>query len=147
MNPLMKSINQTTRCGILFRDKVFKDIGLKDHQHAYIIHICSQPGITQEKLAFLINVNKSNVARQLSILEKNGLISRQYASDNRKQLCVFPTEKCTALFPIVKEQLKKWQDLILEDFSPQDKELVMSMMTRIADKAMSIIQTMEEDNV
>ena len=41
--------------------------------HTYILNVCRNPGISQEALSQLIFVNKSNVARQLAVLEEKGM--------------------------------------------------------------------------
>lgn len=143
MEPIMKSINQTARCAIIYRNQTLEAYGLQDHQHAYIIHVCQTPGISQEILSQHINVNKSNVARQLLQLEKRGLIYRDYAPNNRKQLCVYPTESCLSIYPKVKEHLIKWQNYLLEDFSDDEKKILCEMMSKVMQKAILYTQNPE----
>lgn len=139
----MKSINQTARCAITYRNKAFEAYGIQDHQHAYILHICRSPGISQENLAHHIHVNKSNVTRQLLALEKQGLIYRDYAPNNRKQLCVYPTEACLAIYPLVKEKLIKWQNYLLEDFSEDEQKLLCQLMSQVMEKAIAYAENPE----
>ena len=59
-------INPIARLSAFYREKEFKKIGLGEMHHAYILSICSEPGISQEELACKLFINKSNVARQLA---------------------------------------------------------------------------------
>ena len=53
-------------------------------------------GISQEKLAKMIYINKSNVTRNLAVLEKNGYIERRPAENDKRVMLVFPTQKAQA---------------------------------------------------
>lgn len=143
MEPLMKSVNQTARCAMLYRNQVLEPYGLMDHQHAYIIHICQNPGIGQDELANRIHVNKSNVARQLQKLEENGLIYRSNATNNRKIRQVFPTKKGIEIFPHVKDKLSKWQAYLLEGFTADEQNLLCQMMATVMKRAIDYTENPE----
>ena len=76
MEAIIRSINHIARLATLYREKELKKFGLGGMHHTYILNICRQPGISQEALAKKIFVNKSNVARQLAILEERGFVTR-----------------------------------------------------------------------
>ena len=69
---LMRNINTISRCAALYRDAHLADCGLSGWQAPYIPEICAAPGITQDQLALRLHVNRSNVTRQLAMLEENG---------------------------------------------------------------------------
>lgn len=57
----------------------FKEFDLTKGQYLYVVRICEQPGIIQEKLADLIKVDRTTAARAIAKLEKitlskNGMI-------------------------------------------------------------------------
>ena len=68
---LMRNINTISRCAALYRDAHLADCGLSGWQAPYIPEICAAPGITQDQLALRLHVNRSNVTRQLAMLEEN----------------------------------------------------------------------------
>ena len=74
MPTLMRQINVVSRCGARYRAEEFKRFGLSAPHHSYILNICKNPGISQEQLAEHICVDKSNVTRQLALLEELGQI-------------------------------------------------------------------------
>ena len=90
---IMRYVSRTSRCGVIFRDEAFKDLGLTGTQHHYLIVIYKNPGIYQHQLAKRLIVNKSNVTRQLNLMEQAGFITRRQDLDNRRQVHIFPTEK------------------------------------------------------
>lgn len=139
MEPIMRYINRTTRLGTLYRNEKLKKVELKGIHHSYILNICRNPGISQEKLAKLIFVNKSNVARQLAFLEKKGFIYRTPSPTDRRELLVYPTEKAHEARPIVNDTLRYWNEAILEDFTPDEQEMLISAMKKIMDRSKKIV--------
>ena len=77
MPAFMKHIGLLWRCANLYRAEKYESIGLGAYQDAYLTQICKTPGISQEKLAGIICVHKSNVARQLASLEEKGFVERR----------------------------------------------------------------------
>lgn len=139
MFPVMKYINQTSRCGVVYRNAEFESLGVYDHQHAYILHICSTPGIRQDELAKRILVNKSNVARQLAQLETEGLVRRETSSTNRKHILVYPTDKCLEIYPVIKEKLRLWNIALLESLTEEERVVFESALIKVAQKAQAIV--------
>ncbi len=143
MDSLMRSINRTHRCSKRYYNEKLNSDGLSGSQQIYIFQICRHPGISQEQLSQRIVVNKSNVTRQLSVLEQNGFIRRQPSPEDKRVLQVFPTEKAEALYPKVLELMRIWNNLLLEDFSEEEKNLLLSMMQRIQEKALLLAEEEE----
>lgn len=139
MASFMRFVNRASRCFTLYRNNQLEAEGINGYQHLYIIKICKHPGISQEELVREIYVNKSSVARQLSLLEQNGFIRREPCPEDRRQLQVYPTEKALELFPKVVEVRERWNERLLEDFSQEEKELLSSMMERVMHKAAEIL--------
>ena len=135
MRGIMKYINRINRStGIVYNQRL-REFGINHCQHPYIIQICRHPGISQEELARAICVNKSNVARQLAVLEANGLLTRTPDPEDRRVMQVFPTEKMEALLPCVREVMGDWNSCLLADFSEEDREKLIAMLEIITERA------------
>ena len=143
MDSLMRSINRTHRCSKLYYNEKLNADGITGNQQIYIFQICRHPGISQEQLSQRIAVNKSNVTRQLCALEQNGFIRRQPSPEDKRVLQVFPTEKAEALYPKVLDIMRLWNSLLLEDFSEDEKSLLLSMMQRVQEKALLLAEEEE----
>lgn len=143
MDSLMRSINRTHRCSKRYYNEKLNADGITGNQQIYIFQICRHPGISQEQLSQRIAVNKSNVTRQLCALEQNGFIRRQPSSEDKRVLQVFPTEKAEALYPKVLDIMHLWNSLLLEDFSENEKSLLLSMMQRVQEKALLLAEEEE----
>ncbi len=148
MDALMKYINTISRCAILYRNEKLESEGLNGYQHTYLLIICNNPGISQENLTKRIYVNKSNVARQLALLEQNGFVTRQPCEKDKRVMLVFPTQKAFDIYPRVKAFISEWNSYLCEDFTQEECSLLLSMLTHITDKATSKIKkfSTKEDN-
>ncbi len=138
MEMLMRFIDRTARCAAVYRCEKLEAEGLNGYQHTYILNICREPGISQEKLASRIYVNKSNVTRQLALLEQNGFVERRASGTDKRVMEVFPTKKAFDVYPRVREVLAEWNAGLLEQFTPEERKLLSSMMERVMAKAVEI---------
>lgn len=139
MDSLMKSINTIARCGILYRAQALSAQQLNGHQHAYILRICQQPGISQEELTREIYVHKSNVARQLAALEAGGFIRREPAEQDRRALRIFPTEKALEVYPQVRKVLSHWNAYLMEALPQAQRDTLVALLSQVADKAKAYV--------
>lgn len=135
MEFLMRYINRTTRLAELYRNEKMKHFDLKGMHHTYIINICQNPGISQDDLAQLIYVNKSNVTRQLSVLESKGYITREPSEKDGRKLLVYPTDKAYDVFPKVLNILREWNEIIFEGLSESEQSELEIKLKTMMEKA------------
>ena len=93
MYTITTSMNNLIRCMNRYRTEQLAPLELKSCHAGYLLAICACPGITQEQLSRRIYANKSNVARQLAVLEESGYVLRQPGEADRRVMRVYPTEK------------------------------------------------------
>ena len=135
MNSFMRCVSRTARCASLYRGEKLEKLGLTGCHHTYLLAICRTPGISQEQLSRTIYINKSNVTRQLTFLEQNGFVTRTPDGEDRRIMRVYPTQKALDAYPVVLEVLEQWQDFVMEDFSPEEREELTRLMQRVNEKA------------
>ena len=145
MPTFMKNLNVTARCANQYRADKLADVGLNGCQHSYIINICNNPGISQECLSKKLYINKSNVARQLSVLEENGFIYREQSPDDKRNLLVYPTDKAKKALPVVMSVLKEWSSYLSEGFTEEEIAKFTAMMDKISEKAQAYIENREKN--
>ena len=63
MSQIVRDMTEIARCGVQYRSDKLAPLGLKSCHASYLTEICENPGISQDKLARRICINKSNVAR------------------------------------------------------------------------------------
>ena len=84
MPSFMRQINVIGRCSAMVRNQKLADTGLTGWHYSYILTLCRNPGQSQEHLARHIYINKSNVTRHLTQLEKNGYVERRQSEEENK---------------------------------------------------------------
>lgn len=132
---LTKSIMIISRCTALYRDKMLSTYGLNAIQAPYLPAVCDHPGITQEQIAQNLHVNRSNVTRQLAILEEKGLITRRRSENDRRSVQVFPTEKAIELLPTVRGVFHDWRQLLTAELSEEQRATLEELLDALSRKA------------
>ena len=135
MSQIIRDITEIARCGAQYRSDNLAALGLKGCHASYLAEICACPGISQDRLAQKICINKSNVARQAAILEADGFILRKPSQADKRVMELYPTEKTLTLMPEITEILNKWEDFLLADLSEEEVEHVHFILQRMRDKA------------
>ncbi len=135
MPSISRYINIISRCGSMYRSERLKDTDLGTTHHAYLFAICRNPGISQEQLSKMIYINKSNVTRNLAVLEKNGYIERRPSKTDKRVMLVFPTQKAEDTLPLLRSVIHDWNTLVAADFTEEELEQLRSMLARIAERA------------
>ena len=137
---IMRSIGQTERAYVLFRNARLEQHGLTDYQSLYLRTVCVYPGITQEELATKLVFNKSSVSRQLAALEKAELITRRRCETDKRSIKVFPTEKGEALLPLIRETGRDFFSAISKELSEEEKELLDTLCEKLCRGAKEAIR-------
>lgn len=135
---LMANINTIARCASLYRDKHLASEEITGWQAPYLPYICASPGITQDQLAARLHVNRSNVTRQLAMLEEKGYVRRERSDSDRRAVEVYPTPRAQAALPLVKQAFAQWREQLFCDLTPQERELLEDLLERLARRAEEI---------
>jgi len=145
--PYMKDINTISRCAAQYKNEKLSGSDLNGCQCTYILNICKNPGISQDELADMIYINKSNVTRQLSSLEENGYITRSLRESDRRVTEVYPTQKAQDILPEVRDILHEWNEYITTGLSEEEKRLFFSLLERISEQARQYIRERDKNSV
>lgn len=145
MPSISRYINVISRCGTMYRNERLKSTDLGTAHHTYLFTICRNPGISQEKLARMIYINKSNVTRNLAVLEKNGYIERRPAENDKRVMLVYPTQKAEDTLPKLREIMHDWNELVAADLSEDELEQLRAILARIAERATGYADEIEFD--
>lgn len=141
MSQINRDILEIARCEVQYRTDNLAPLGLKSCHASYLLEICACPGISQDRLARRIYINKSNVARQAAILEEEGFIVRTPSAADKRVMELYPTEKATALVPQIRDMLRSWEACITADLSKEELEQLATLLAKM--KARSAVY-MEE---
>lgn len=135
MSKIIRNITEIARCGAQYRTETLAPMGLKACHASYLTEICANPGISQDKLAARICINKSNVARQAAILEEDGFVIRTPSLQDKRIMQLYPTEKTLALLPSISPILQQWEACLTSDVSDEERAVLERVLERMKDKA------------
>lgn len=135
MSDIIRDITEITRCGAQYKSDNLAPFGLKGCHPSYLGEICACPGISQDKLAQRICINKSNVARQAAILEEDGFIIRKPSQTDKRVMELYPTEKTLQLMPQIMQIIDCWTSSLTEELSAEEVAVLEKALLRMRTKA------------
>lgn len=135
MSQIIRDITEISRCGVQYRTDRLAPLGLKACHASYLTEICRCPGISQDKLARLICINKSNVARQVAVLEEDGFITRVPSAADKRVMELYPTEKSLALLPEISRILKCWEGCITSTLTGEEIDQLSALLSKVKARA------------
>ncbi|MGG1574989.1 MarR family winged helix-turn-helix transcriptional regulator [Fictibacillus sp. NRS-1165] len=131
MKEILREIGMIARALDSISNIEFKEYDLTKGQYLYLVRICENPGIIQEKLAEMIKVDRTTAARAIKKLEINGFIEKKEDKHNKKIKKLFPTEKGKNVFPFIKRENDYSNIVALEGFSEREVETLFNLLQRV----------------
>ncbi len=131
MHAITQIIAQIHRLDFQYRSAKFEPLGLKACHGKYLKVICDNPGICQEQLTGHMLVNKSNIARQVAILEEAGFVERRSCSKDKRMIRLYPTEKTLSMQHEILDVLSGWQAYLLQDLSEEEQQTLVTLLEKI----------------
>ena len=132
---IVKTMNEIVRCGMQFRNEQLAPFGLKSSHASYLLEICRSPGISQDTLAKRICFNKSNIARQIAVLEEGGFVRRKPGAEDKRVMELYPTEKTLELMPQLRQVLRSWRSYLMEGLSEEEIAVLDKALTSMRSRA------------
>lgn len=97
------------------------------------INRCNDDGIDvfQKNIEFNFGITRSTASRVISLMEKKGLVVREASTIDARLKKLVLTEKAKKLNDSCKEDLARFDDSLLKDFTNDEKKLFLSFLDRI----------------
>ncbi|WP_442600080.1 MarR family winged helix-turn-helix transcriptional regulator [Neobacillus sp. D3-1R] len=131
MKEILREIGMIARALDSISNIEFKEYDLTKGQYLYLVRICENPGIIQEKLAEMIKVDRTTASRAIKKLEENGFIEKKDDEQNQKIKKLFPTEKGKNVYPFIKKENDFSNKVALEGFSEVEVETIYHLLQRV----------------
>ncbi|HLR52049.1 MAG TPA: MarR family transcriptional regulator [Candidatus Avamphibacillus sp.] len=131
MKDVLREIGMIARALDSISNIEFKEYDLTKGQYLYLVRICENPGIIQEKLAEMIKVDRTTASRAIKKLEKNGFIERKDDKHNKKIKKLFPTVKGKNVYPYIKRENDHSNSVALAGFSEREVEIISHLLQRV----------------
>lgn len=131
MKQILREIGMISRALDSISNIEFKELDLTRGQYLYVVRICENPGIIQEKLAEMLKVDRTTVGRSIQKLEQKGFIEKRNDEYNRKIKKLFPTDKGMYVFSLIIRENKHSDRVALTGLSEEEVRTLLSLLERV----------------
>ncbi len=127
----LRQIGTIYRASNSFTDFVAKHHNLEKSQYQFLVRIGENPGITQQELSTILQVDKGTVLKAVKKLMNKKLVTRdKHPQDKRKYLLYLTEPGQEAFIFIMKEELFV-VDLCLKGLSVQQQKQLQNLLATI----------------
>ncbi|WML44603.1 MarR family transcriptional regulator [Neobacillus sp. PS3-40] len=131
MKEILREVGMIARALDSISNIEFKEYDLTKGQYLYLVRICENPGIIQEKLAEMIKVDRTTASRAIKKLEMNGFIDKKDDQHNQKIKKLFPTEKGKNVYPFLRRENDYSNMVALAGFSEREVDTIFNLLQRV----------------
>lgn len=131
MTKILRELGMIARALDSISNIEFKEFDLAKGHYLYLVRICEQPGIIQEKVAEQIKVDRTTAARAIQKLEEKGLIEKRLEEDNRKNKYLYPTSKGLEVYPHVIREHSYSEQVALQGLNKEQSEQLEQLLTHV----------------
>ncbi|MFJ7679680.1 MarR family winged helix-turn-helix transcriptional regulator [Peribacillus sp. NPDC097198] len=131
MKEVLREIGMVARALDSISNIEFKEYDLTKGQYLYLVRICENPGIIQERLAEMIKVDRTTAARAIKKLEIQGFIEKREDTHNQKIKKLFPTVKSESVYPFIKREHDYSNAVALAGLSEEEGETLFRLLQKV----------------
>lgn len=108
-----------------------RDTGLTLGQPKVLDYLREHDGAFQKEIAGACQIEPATITSVLAGMEKKGLVTRHTMNGNRRNLHVYLTDKGKTFAERIQSEFNLIEQKALENFTEEEKELLITMMNRI----------------
>ena len=135
-----KHISYLHRYARRYYNKELEPYGFGGAQLRLLMPLYKMDGISQEKLAQTIKLDKTTIARTIKKLIDNGYVCRQRDENDRRSYRVFLTEKGRAIEPEMMKIFLSWEENLLSKFDDEEREYALKIVEIMHENASEMLQ-------
>jgi DNA-binding MarR family transcriptional regulator len=104
-----------------------------------------KPGLTAREVGVLASLDKVNMSRATEKLEKSGRITRQVVAEDRRAFSLIMTDEGKAVLEKIIPLASEYEDLLLEEFSSNEIEMLDGFLNRLDKRADELIPHLKKN--
>lgn len=144
MRELLREIGMITRCFESISNIEFKEYGLAKGQYQYLVRICEEPGIIQERAAELIKVDRTTAARAIRKLVDKGFVEKRSDTRNKKNLLLYPTKKGKEIYGLLQAEEDYSNAVALAGLTEEEQTTATRILRRIRENIQDDWETVKK---
>lgn len=127
---LGKHISLLYRYSQIYFNAELRPYHLGSGQYIFLLSLLENDGINQEQLASIVKIDKTTTARAVAKLEREGYLTREISTDDRRAYILHPTLKAREIQPAISSILDRWNESVFEGFRAEDKQNLRELLNR-----------------
>ncbi len=147
MDETLRYISKINRNMELYKRKKMKNNELNATDSLALHLIRKNQGISQDGLVKLLGVDKGLVTKIVQGLEEKGLIKREKNLEDKRMNFLYSTPKAEEIKNSVVEIERKYFKMLFEEFSKEEYEVFLTLLTRIYTKSKELKRSEEHEEV
>ncbi len=147
MDETLRYISKINRNMELYKRKNMKNNELNATDSLALHLIRKNQGISQDGLVKLLGVDKGLVTKIVQGLEEKGLIKREKNLEDKRMNFLYSTPKAEEIKNSVVEIERKYFKRLFEEFSKEEYEMFLTLLTRIYTKSKELKRSEEHEEV
>ena len=96
-------------------------------------------GISQENAAKYFNMDKSTTAVAVQQLVNAGYVTKRVNAEDKRAYKLYFTKKGAEIMPHIAKSVTQWTNILLKDFSPEEKTAALDLLDRMSKNAIKEI--------
>lgn len=121
-----------------YLDKVLKQYDLSSGSFRYLFIMEQNEGLSQSRISELIGHDKAMSARTISRLTEVGYVVKIEDQLDSRAYKLYLTDKARLILPKIREEIGKLIELITGDLTAEEKEITLSSLVKILNKALEL---------
>ncbi len=93
-------------------------------------------GLTQEKLAKILMVDKGSISRMIKPMISNKVIRRETDPDDRRAYIIKLTEKVQLMMPEIRLRAREWTSVLTKGLNSDEIDMLFSLLERVETNAL-----------
>ena len=115
----------------LFFNKEFSKFNIGSGQYMFMIYLYKHPGVSQEKLSELVNIDKGTTAKAIKKLEELGYINRVKDEDDKRINRIHLTQKALDIKEDFFNSLTKWEENLTNNLTKEEISQGLSILSKL----------------
>lgn len=109
-------------------------LGLSGGLLYFLLYIGKHPGCTPGDLSAALRADSGHAARCIAKLEQLSYLERKRSEQDKRVAELFLTQAGKDAFAAARGLFAEWEGTVLEPLSPEERQLLCSLLQRIAPK-------------
>lgn len=128
-------ISMLYRHGRSYMDASMHKFDLGSGQYAFLCYLFRNNTTSQEEISRALDIDKATTARAITKLEKKGFLIRKVDEFDKRINRINLTQKSYDIQDEIKEFSRRWNEIILEGTTDEEKDILKGLIVKISENA------------